>query len=90
MLPSDSNPLVTSVPRFDRYREVGYIGTSMATAHVSATAALMMSRGVTSPKAIELAIRGYALDLGATGKDDQFGYGLVQPRAVLFGSGIAK
>lgn len=90
LAPSDQDPLRTSIPRFDRYGEIGYIGTSMATPHVAATAALLMSQGITSPKAIEAVIKATALDLGAPGRDDEFGYGLVQPRAALFGSGISK
>jgi serine protease len=69
---------------------VGYTGTSMAAPHVAATAALLMSQGITSPKAIEAAIKAFALDLGTKGRDDQFGYGLVQPRAALFGVGAVK
>jgi serine protease len=90
LIPDDSDPLVSSVPRFDRYSEIGYIGTSMATPHIAATAALLMSQGVTSPKAIEAIIKASALDLGSPGRDDEYGYGLVQPRTALFGLGISK
>lgn len=88
LYPPDSDPLQSPVPRFDRYVEVGYLGTSMATPHVSALAALLVSQGVTSPKAIEAAIEGFALDIGPAGKDDQYGHGLIQPRASLFGLGL--
>jgi len=87
---TDQDPMLTSRPRFDRYGEIPYSGTSMATPHVAGTAALLVSRGVTDPKAIERVIKGSALDLGAAGRDDQFGYGLVQPRTALFGFGIAR
>ncbi len=90
LFPPDSNPLQLRIPRFDRYVEVGYSGTSMATPHVSALAALLMSQGVTSPKAVEAAIERFALDLGPAGKDDQFGHGLIQARASLFGFGVRR
>ena len=90
LLPTDSNVLLTPRPRFDRYAEVGYSGTSMATAHVTAAAALLVSQGVTSPRAIEAVLKSTALDLGAPGRDDSFGFGLVQPRAALFGLGIRR
>ena len=90
LYPSDSDPLKLTVPRFDRYVEVGYIGTSMAAPHVSALAALLMSQGITAPKAIEATIKAFALDLGASGRDDDYGYGLIQPRASLFGLGVRR
>jgi serine protease len=90
LFPPDSDPLKLSVPRFDRYVEVGYIGTSMAAPHVSALAALLMSQGITTPKAVEAAIKAFALDLGAAGRDDDYGFGLIQPRASLFGLGVRR
>jgi len=86
----DQDPRLTRAPRFDRYAEIGYTGTSMATPHVSGLAALLVSQGITSPAAIEAIIRRTAKDLGATGKDDEFGYGLIQPRTALFGLGLVK
>ena len=88
LLPPDQDVFETPQPRFDRYVEVGYSGTSMAAAHVSAMAALLMSQGVTNPRAIEAVIKSTALDLGSPGRDNEFGYGLIQPRAALFGMGI--
>jgi subtilisin family serine protease len=90
LFPPDQNPLFSPRPRFDRYVAVGYIGTSMATPHVSAAAALLMSQGIRDPRAIEAVIRATALDLGPAGKDDQYGFGLIQPRTALFGRGIAR
>jgi serine protease len=57
-------------------------GTSMATPHVSAVAALVWSRhpGCTA-KQIRKALDLSALDLGAPGRDDYFGFGLVQAKA---------
>ncbi|HUL72821.1 MAG TPA: S8 family serine peptidase [Vicinamibacterales bacterium] len=85
----DQDPAL-KVPRFDRLYGIGYIGTSMATPHVAATAALLMSQGVTDPAAIEALITKTAKDLGAKGKDDTFGNGLIQPRPALFGFGVIK
>jgi serine protease len=62
----------------------------MATPHVAGTAALMISRGITPPAVIETILRRTAKDLGATGKDTSFGYGLIQPRTALFGSGVIR
>ncbi len=77
-------------PRFDMLRSVGYAGTSQATPHVAGVAALLMQQGVTSPAAIEAALEKFAVDLGATGKDELFGYGLIDARNSLFGLGLAK
>ena len=59
-----------------------YDGTSMATPHVSAVAALVWSY---FPKCTAATIRNTlnasALDLGAKGRDTKFGYGLVQAKA---------
>ena len=90
LMPSDQSPLLPA-PRFDRYVDVGMIGTSMATPHVSGLAALIMSqyKGIT-PAAVEALIRNTARDLGAKGRDDLYGAGLIQPRAALFGFGIAR
>src|SRR5262249_6366738 len=77
-------------PRFDAYIEASFQGTSMSSPHVAGLAALLMSRGVTSPADIEKIIKGSAKDLGQPGKDDVFGYGLIQPRAALFGLGIRR
>ena len=59
-----------------------YDGTSMATPHVSAVAALVWSYfpSCTSEQ-IRATLRKSAMDLGAPGRDDKFGYGLVQAKA---------
>jgi serine protease len=62
----------------------------MATAHVSGLAALLVSQGVTDPKAIEAILKSSATDLGPTGRDDQYGYGLINARAALRGLGLAR
>ena len=93
--PPDSDETLTLIPRFDRYAEVAYEGTSMATPHVVGVAALIMSQGVTSPAAVEALIKRTAKPLGASsssrpGWNADFGYGLIQPRAALRGFGIAR
>ena len=60
-----------------------YEGTSMATPHVSAAAGLLASIGITSPDAICQALEQSARDLGAAGRDNEFGYGLIDIRAAL-------
>jgi serine protease len=48
ILGADSNPVTIISPRFDRYAESGYQGTSMAAPHVAGIAALIISQGVTN------------------------------------------
>ena len=88
--PPDSDPSSVIFPRFDRYAEVPLQGTSMASPHVAGVAALVFSQGVTNSAAIEALLKGTAQDLGAPGRDDLYGFGLVQPRAALRGQGVAK
>jgi hypothetical protein len=59
-------------------------GTSMATPHVSAVAALVWSYDTSLTNAeIRNALTATAQDLGASGRDVYYGYGLVQARAAL-------
>jgi serine protease len=83
--PSDYGP-----PRFDVFAYIGAAGTSMATPHVAGAAAILMQQGITSPAAIEDALKRTAVDLGAPGRDDFFGHGLVNVRNAMFGIGAAK
>lgn len=59
-----------------------YNGTSMATPHVSAVAALVWSLhpGCTAPQ-LRASLNKSAADLGAVGRDDHYGNGLVQAKA---------
>ena len=86
----DLSPAQYRAPRFDVLANIGYIGTSMATPHVSGLAAMMMQQGITDPKAVEAALERFAIDLGTPGRDNSFGYGLVDARASLRGLGLAK
>jgi hypothetical protein len=62
----------------------------MATPHVAGFAALLMQQGITSPAAVEAAMKKYATDRGAAGRDDQYGAGLINPRSTLRGLGLAR
>ncbi|HEX7139677.1 MAG TPA: S8 family serine peptidase [Vicinamibacterales bacterium] len=77
-------------PRFDMLTYVGYIGTSMATPHVSGVAAMLIQQGITDPAAVEAALERFAVDLGSPGRDDMYGYGLIDARGALRGLGIAR
>lgn len=83
--PNDLRP-----PRADAFGYYYFQGTSMATPHVSALAAMLMQQGVTSPAAIEEAIKRFARDLGPPGVDAEYGHGLIQPRATLRGLGLVQ
>src|SRR5207245_3359546 len=63
-------------------------GTSQATPHVSAVAALLYRQGIHDPVAIKAAMEQTAADLGAPGRDDTFGHGLIRPAEALKGLGL--
>ena len=86
----ERQPSLFGPPRADAFAFEYFQGTSMATPHVSGFAALLMQQGITSPAAIEAAMKQFATDRGAPGRDDQYGHGLINPRATLRGLGLAK
>jgi serine protease len=86
----DFNPFTVIRPRFNRFGLVGVEGTSFSTPHVAAVAALLRSQGITSPVAIEAILKQTATDLGTTGRDNDFGFGLINPRVALRGMGLAR
>lgn len=77
-------------PRADSFAYHYFQGTSMATPHVSGLAALLVQQGITSPAAIEEAMKKYATDKGVPGPDERYGVGLINPRATLRGLGLAR
>lgn len=83
-------PATYAAPRGDSFTYEFYQGTSMATPHVAGFAALLVQQGITSPAAIEAAMKRYARDLGTAGTDTSFGHGLIQPRPTLRGLGLAR
>jgi serine protease len=73
------------------YSNFGYFfvtGTSQATPHVAAAAALLYKQGITDPVAIKAVLEQTAEDLGASGRDDNFGNGLIRPSLALKGLGL--
>jgi serine protease len=69
-------------PAFDGYDY--FNGTSMATPHVSAVAALVWSYNPSwSNTQVRSALQVTAKDRGSAGKDNSYGYGIVQAKAAL-------
>lgn len=60
-----------------------YQGTSMAAPHAAGVAALVISSGVFGPDNVRQVLQDSAKDLGAAGRDDTFGYGLLDAAAAL-------
>lgn len=65
-----------------------YQGTSMATPHVSAVAALLISKGISGPDNIRNILQSTAEDKGSVGWDRYYGWGIVDAyKALLKASG---
>jgi type VII secretion-associated serine protease mycosin len=66
----------------DRYAYLS--GTSMASPYVAAAAALVKAaKPALTPAQVASALQSTAGDLGPAGRDNDFGYGLVNPRAAV-------
>ena len=77
-------------PRFDMFVYDYYQGSSMAAPHVAGFAALLIQQGITRPAVIEALMKATATDLGKPGRDNEYGYGLINPRAALRGMGLLR
>jgi serine protease len=80
-----------AVGRYDDFCYCGLQGTSMATPHVSAAAALLFSQGYTDVASVRAVLEQTAERLGgapADGRNDTFGYGLIRPADALPGYGL--
>lgn len=85
------NPDLVAKGRYDTFVSLGQDGTSTATPHVAAVAALLVSQGITDPAAVRAAIEQTADRLGgapAGGRNDTFGNGLIAPARALSGLGF--
>jgi serine protease len=58
-------------------------GTSMASPHVAAVAALVVAQGVTDPGEVYEVLTASATDVGSNGWDSSTGYGLVDAQAAV-------
>lgn len=58
-------------------------GTSMATPHISGVAALLIAKGANGPEEVMAAIQNTVTDLGTSGWDQYYGYGLINAKAAL-------
>lgn len=76
------------------YSAFGYFvldGTSQATPHVAALAALLVRQGGgTDPAAVKRIIQLTSEDLGPAGPDDTYGWGLIRPSVALKGLGLGR
>lgn len=80
MYESEPTEVLATVGSFNN---VGLMGTSMASPHVAALAALIISTGVTNKDDVRSKLLGSATDLGSAGYDTTYGYGLMNCEASL-------
>lgn len=81
------NPIYSTWGYYEEGKTVasytGMMGTSMATPYVSGIAALLKAHGINDPNEIKERLISTAKDLGEEGKDNTFGYGLVDAHSAL-------
>ncbi len=91
-LPADARPrLRRGRPVYDQFCFCGLDGTSMASPHVAAAAALLISQGITDPDSVLAALQQTAEKIGGApedGRNNDVGYGLTQPAPALSGLGL--
>ena len=64
-----------------------YQGTSMASPHVAGVAALIIANGnATAPGDVQMLLQSTADDLGTAGRDNTYGWGLINAMAALGGT----
>jgi serine protease len=91
ILQQSLDPDFVRIGRFDVFTyDLLYQGTSQATPHVAALAALLVRQGITRPGAVKAAIESTAEDLGTPGRDDVYGHGLIRPDRALTGLGLGQ
>ncbi|AQQ08698.1 Thermophilic serine proteinase precursor [Sedimentisphaera cyanobacteriorum] len=74
---------------FTEFQYYFYQGTSMAAPCVAGVAGLLNSNGISNPDKIRLAVESTAKDLGTSGKDPEYGAGLLNASAAVSFSVIA-
>ena len=72
-----------STGNYTQFGVMLYSGTSMAAPHVTGVAAMLMTAGFTDADMVREILQSTAIDLGTPGRDDEFGYGLLNAYAAL-------
>ncbi|BBH63798.1 hypothetical protein ACTI_04830 [Actinoplanes sp. OR16] len=76
--------IISTYPTALGSQYVGMNGTSMASPHVAAVAALLKSfKSTLTPDQIETALENSSVDLGAAGFDNDYGFGRIDAAAAL-------